>query len=451
MRMLPNIASRLFGVPLLMAEREATALADAFNVIIVNGSASAPTIESAEKKTDAFASTYASERYADKPYVVTDSGIGILPVYGPLVQRRGQISPDCTELASYQRLGTRYQAMLKDRDVKAILLEVDSPGGEVAGCFDLAGRILGSRSAKPIWGHANEFAFSAGYALVSATSRVVVARTGMVGSIGVIWMHVDQSAKDEKAGYKFTTFKSGARKDDFSSHKSLSKPEREWADAEISRLADVFFTHSAEARPIDLKAIREMEAGCFSATDSRQNGLADDVANFDETLEELEKFVSTGTTIFTPARTAAQVSSNTTSTQEEPTMSDKDKPAAAQTSTANPTKPDAPTAPDAGTVAADAKARIKAITTSEHAKGRETLAQHFAFETDMTADAAIAALQASPKAAAGTGALASAMSQMKNPAVGADAADVTTGAAKPRVNVGDVYAKRREAAYGAAK
>ena len=52
---------------------------------------------------------------------------------------------------------------------------------------------------------------------------------------------------------------------------------------------------------------------------------------------------------------------------------------------------------------ADTKARIKAITTSEEATGREALASHFAYETDMTAEAAVAALKAAPQASAGNG------------------------------------------------
>jgi ClpP class serine protease len=94
--------------------------------------------------------------------VVTDSGIGILPIYGALAQRAGEITPDCTEMTSYQRLGRTFDAMVADPDVRAILLEVDSPGGQVAGNFELGRKIVAARDTKPVWAHANEIAFSGG-------------------------------------------------------------------------------------------------------------------------------------------------------------------------------------------------------------------------------------------------------------------------------------------------
>jgi len=68
-----------------------------------------------------------------------------------------------------------------DSAVDALLLDIDSPGGESSGVFD-----------KPVWAVANDMAFSAAYALASAADKLFVSRTGGVGSIGVIAMHVDQ-------------------------------------------------------------------------------------------------------------------------------------------------------------------------------------------------------------------------------------------------------------------
>jgi ClpP class serine protease len=76
------------------------------------------------------------------------------------------------------------------------------PGGEVSGCFDLVDAIYAIRGKKPIWGILNEYAYSAGYAIASACDYVTVPRTGGVGSIGVITMHVDMSKAIDSAGLK---------------------------------------------------------------------------------------------------------------------------------------------------------------------------------------------------------------------------------------------------------
>ena len=88
--------------------------------------------------------------------------------------------------------------------------------------FDLADRIRAASQIKPVWAVVNDMAFSAAYALASAASRVFVSRTGGVGSIGVIAMHVDQSKKDEQDGIRYTAVFAGERKNDLNPHAPIS-------------------------------------------------------------------------------------------------------------------------------------------------------------------------------------------------------------------------------------
>ena len=95
-----------------------------------------------------------------------------------------------------------------------MLLDVDSPGGEVGGLFDLADEVFSVREKKPCYAIANDEAFSAAYALASSAHRLFVTSTGGVGSVGVIAIHMDQSGWDEKVGRKYTAVFAGARKND---------------------------------------------------------------------------------------------------------------------------------------------------------------------------------------------------------------------------------------------
>jgi ClpP class serine protease len=102
-------------------------------------------------------------------------------------------------------------AALVDASITGILLDIDSPGGEAGGVFELAQRVRAANAVKPVWAVASDSAFSAAYAIASAASRIYVSQTGGVGSIGVIAMHVDQTARDAQDGYRFTAVTAGAR------------------------------------------------------------------------------------------------------------------------------------------------------------------------------------------------------------------------------------------------
>lgn len=97
---------------------------------------------------------------------------------------------------SYEDIFSAISEAIEDEKVEKILLDVDSPGGEVGGLFDLVDFIFNARNQKPIYSFANDCACSAAYAIASATNRIFINRTSCVGSIGVIATHLDVSEAD---------------------------------------------------------------------------------------------------------------------------------------------------------------------------------------------------------------------------------------------------------------
>ena len=223
---------------------------------------------------------------------MTTGGVAVVPIVGTLVHRASWMDAMSSDLVSYAEVTRNLNKALKDPDVKAVLLEVDSPGGSVAGAFDLVDAVYAFRKAKPIWAAANEAAYSAAYALASSTSRLYLARTGGVGSIGVIWQHVDQSQLDETLGVKYTVFSAGARKNDFNPHFPVSKEAQTWAQAEVDRVYEIFVAAVARNRGLTPEAVRATEAGLLFGPQAVEAGLADGVASFEETLAALEAEVN---------------------------------------------------------------------------------------------------------------------------------------------------------------
>jgi capsid assembly protease len=217
----------------------------------------------------------------------SEDGIGVIPIHGTLVHRSSGFD-GYSGLTSYEAIRTQFREALNDRSVEAILLDIDSPGGEVAGVFDLVDEIYAARGIKPIYAVANESAFSAAYAIASATDRVFLPRTGGMGSIGVLYVHADRSGFNEKTGFKYTPIFAGARKNDFSPNDPLSDEARVIAQSQLDEIYDVFVRTVARNRGLSKARVRGTDAAMFQGDGAVSQGLADEVRSFAEIFEMIQ-------------------------------------------------------------------------------------------------------------------------------------------------------------------
>ncbi|MCP4541392.1 MAG: S49 family peptidase, partial [Chloroflexi bacterium] len=165
-----------------------------------------------------------------------------------------------------------------------IILDVDSYGGEVAGCFDACDVVMAARQQKPVWAICTEFAYSAAYALASQADQVIMPRTGGVGSIGVVVMHVDFSQELAARGITVTMIHAGARKIDGNPYQPLPDDVRETIQEEVEATRLLFAQIVARGRNLDVEAILATEADCCRAQDALALGLADAVLSPDEAV-----------------------------------------------------------------------------------------------------------------------------------------------------------------------
>jgi len=159
--------------------------------------------------------------------------VTVIPVEGPLVRKSTWLT-SWMGLSSYMGISTALQTALKDPKCIGILFNVDSPGGQASGAFELADLIYESRDVKPIIGLSNASAYSAAYAIGSATEELYTVRDGGVGSIGVIMRHFDYSEMLKNDGISVTTIFVGKRKDDFSPYKPLTEDALKRAEAMVN-------------------------------------------------------------------------------------------------------------------------------------------------------------------------------------------------------------------------
>lgn len=222
-------------------------------------------------------------------------GIACVDVCGTLVQKLGSLRP-YSGMTGYDGIRQNFLTALADPEVDAIALSIDSPGGEVAGCFDLVDTIYNARGEKPIWAILSESAYSAAYAIASAADRIIVPRTGGVGSIGVIWMHVDWSKAITSAGLQVTFVTYGSRKADGAAELPLSEEALAGFQSEINSMGELFVETVARNRKLAASVLRDTQAGCFLGSAGVGLGLADAVmapdAAFRALLSELAPITS---------------------------------------------------------------------------------------------------------------------------------------------------------------
>lgn len=269
-----QLAQRIFNAPLAITPQKA-------EMIVAALSQRLGIVEfvRADGRVVAFDDDYEPEETAPK---VVRKGytmlgpVALIPVQGTLVQKLGSLTP-YSGMTGYDGLRINVLTAAEDKAVKGIVFDVDSPGGEVSGLFDLADTIYSLRGKKPMWSILSESAYSAGYALASCCDKVIVPRTGGTGSIGVICMHVDYDAFLKQEGIKVTLIQYGAKKSDGSPYKPLSAQALKDAQATIDTLGVMFDNLVARNRNIPAARVKSYQAGTFMGATGVTAGLADQV------------------------------------------------------------------------------------------------------------------------------------------------------------------------------
>jgi signal peptide peptidase SppA len=347
-----------------------------------------------------------------RPYCVRD-GVLSIPVKGVLLH---DFPYAFSSMATgYEYIWEAVKRGVDDSDVKRIAFVVDSPGGEVAGNFDLADYIFAQRGKKPMRALVPDMCFSAAYSLASCADKIIVARTAGVGSIGVVTSHMDMSKMLDDVGLKITFLFAGKHKVDGNPYQPLSSGAKEHIQSQIDELYGVFVRTVARNRGLTEEQVKATEALDYLATEGVSLGLADEVSSLDNAWAAFAADLSPQdilegdddmTTQKTPA-TAAEIA------------------AAAS----------AATAPDQAAIdaarkdgASVAQARMVAIMDLPEANTRRDAAWNVATKTELLVDQAKSLLATLPEtkkderngdAPAAAGALFSKAMEQNNPEVGA--------------------------------
>jgi capsid assembly protease len=214
--------------------------------------------------------------------------VAVLPISGTISHRMGMMS-EMSGGTSTERFTQWLRAAVNDPTVKAIVLDINSPGGTVDGVPELADEIYKANQVKPVTAVANAQAASAAYWLASQAKELVVTPSGQVGSIGVFGAHQDMSKALESEGVKVSLISAGKYKTEGNPFEPLSEEARAALQDSVNAYYDQFTKAVARGRSSDTQAVKDGfgQGRMVSAQKAVKMGMADRVATLDQTLARL--------------------------------------------------------------------------------------------------------------------------------------------------------------------
>ena len=318
-----QIAQRAFNTPLMVDPAKALAFLSGLGPRITGQDITfqgleVDTADQVEAKMPARASLFGNDlaqrhqRNGSQPYAVID-GIAVIEIAGTLVHRGAWIGQS-SGLTSYEGIAAQLQAASADPAVRGIALDIDSFGGEVAGAFDLADRIRSARAQKPVQAFVAEHALSAGYVLASQADRIILPRTGAVGSIGVVALHTDMSGALDQKGIAVTLIHAGIHKIDANPYQPLPEAVHDQMQRELEVVRFLFAETVAAGRGDRLShaAALATEAAVFRGADAIAAGLADELA---DPVTAFRAFAAAPGGINPTSRKGPQMTTDSTDTQ----------------------------------------------------------------------------------------------------------------------------------------
>lgn len=306
-------------------------------------------------------------------HTVTErDGVAIVPVVGPLF-RYANLFTQISGATSYEILAQDLNVALENPAIKAIILDIDSPGGEVNGVSELAGMIFQARGRKPIVAYASGDAASGAYWIASAADKIVVSETSALGSIGVVALYRRKDGKDAASVVEIVSSQSPNKRPDPSTEEGRTRLQ-----ARIDAMAHVFITTVARNRNLSPAVVMDNFGGgdVMIGAAAVAVGMADRIGSLERLIAELATP--------NPPKTEGFLIQET---KEKPRMN---------LETLTKEHPDLATQLRHEGAAAE-RERIKGIVGSEAATGREQLARELAFTTDINTHEACLLLEHAPQ------------------------------------------------------
>jgi signal peptide peptidase SppA len=253
-----------------------------------------------------------AERIAEETgAAMTQDGIALLPLHGVISHRMNMFS-QISGGTSTEQFGHAFQALVDNPDVRAIMLDVDSPGGSVYGLDEVHEQMLAARGSKPIVAQISPLAASAAFWLASAADKIAIQPSGDAGSVGVFAIHQEYSEQEAKEGVRSTIIRAGKYKAEGNSHEPLTDDARKAMQARVDDAYDRFTGALGKSFGRSASTIKTTfgEGRLLNAREALKAGMVHEIATRSQSLARLSASL--------PGRSTLALSGAAATSQEPP-------------------------------------------------------------------------------------------------------------------------------------
>jgi protease-4 len=228
-------------------------------------------------------------------------------VSGPITRKSGRPSPlSGPGGTTADEVVEQIEAADEDDEVEALVVELNTPGGEVLPSDDI--RRAAADFDGPTVAYATDTCASGGYWIASGCDELWARDASLVGSIGVVGSRPNAAGLADKLGISYEQFTAGEYKDAGVPLREIEEDEREYLQGIIDGYYEQFVETVSEGRDMDPEAIRETEARVYLGTDALEIGLVDELGTEEDVEDRLGELIDAEPEVreFTPDRGLAE-------------------------------------------------------------------------------------------------------------------------------------------------
>ncbi|MFW5917637.1 MAG: signal peptide peptidase SppA [Halorubrum sp.] len=228
-------------------------------------------------------------------------------VSGPIARDKGRPSPLSRPGGpTADDVVEQIEAADEDEDVEALIVELNTPGGEVLPSDDI--RRAAAEFDGPTVAYATDLCASGGYWIASGCDELWARDASLVGSIGVVGSRPNAAGLADKLGISYEQFTAGEFKDAGIPLREIEDDEREYLQGIIDGYYEQFVDTVSEGRDMDPEAVRETEARVYIGTDALEIGLVDELGTEDDVERRVGSLIGAEPEVseFTPDRGLAE-------------------------------------------------------------------------------------------------------------------------------------------------
>lgn len=220
--------------------------------------------------------------------VVERDGVAIIPIVGP-VFRYANLFTRISGATSIEVLATDFVAALDNPAISSIILEIDSPGGMIAGVSEFSEMVR--QADKPVVAYISAMGASAAYWMASAANSVVIGDTSMAGSVGAV---LSMSTKKDGGTVEIVSSQSPRKRPDVSTEEGRGQVQEL-----IDSLAQVFVETVARNRGVTVETVLANfgQGALFVGAQAVDAGMADAVGSLESIIAGLSGTASRGRTV----------------------------------------------------------------------------------------------------------------------------------------------------------